>query len=87
MKKLFVALLALSAFTAMVGPVEAQVSSGRQRQKTMLQMEDEQKKKAAEKAEKDYEAAMQKTQGKGGEQTAVDPWANMREVDGSQAKR
>ena len=87
MKKLFAAMLALSTFTALTGPVEAQLSTGRQRQKTMLQVEDEQRKKDAAKAEQEYQAAMKKTQGQGADQSAVvDPWANMRAVDGSQPK-
>ena len=86
MKKLFAAMLALAALTAFTGRVEAQLTTGRQRQLTPLQAEDAQKKKAAEKAQQDYEAAMRKTQGQGDDQTAVDPWANMRAVDGSQPK-
>ncbi len=30
---------------------------------------------------------MKKTQGQAGPQSVIDPWANMREVDGSQPKR
>ncbi|HEX5212245.1 MAG TPA: hypothetical protein VFW22_10990 [Pseudolabrys sp.] len=86
MKKLFAAMLALSTLTALTSSVEAQLTTGRQRQKSMLQVEDEQKKKAAEKAEQEYEATMRKAQGQGGDQTAVDPWANMRAVDGAQPK-
>jgi hypothetical protein len=85
MKKLFAAMLTLTALTALTGPVAAQLSTGRERQKTMLQMEDEQKKKAADKAQKEYDATMRKTQG--GDQTVVDPWANMRTVEGAQPKR
>ena len=85
MKRLFAAMLALSTLAVLTGPVEAQLV-GRERQKTPLQAEDAQKKKAAEKAQKDYEAAMQKTQGQGGEQTVVDPWANMRAVDSTPPK-
>jgi hypothetical protein len=86
MKKLFAAMLALATLTAVTGRVEAQLTTGRQRQLTPLQAEDAQTKKAAEKAQKDYEAAMKKTQGQGDDQIAVDPWANMRAVDGSQPK-
>jgi hypothetical protein len=87
MKKLFAAMLALSTLTALTGPVEAQLTAGRQRQPTPLQAEEAQKKKAAEKAEQEYQATLRKTQGESGAQTAVDPWANMRAVDGSQPKR
>ena len=64
MKKLFAAMLALATLTAVTGRVEAQLTTGRQRQLTPLQAEDAQKKKAAEKAQKDYEAEMKKTQGR-----------------------
>lgn len=87
MKKLFAAMLALSTLAALTGPVEAQMTTGRQRQSTPLQADEAQKKKAAEKAEKEYQDAMKKTQGQGDAQTVVDPWANMRAVDGSQPKR
>ena len=87
MKKLFAVMLALSTLPVLTGPVQAQLSTGQKRQKTMLQVEEEQKKKAAEKADQEYRATMRKTQGEGGDQSAVDPWANMRAVDGSQPKR
>lgn len=86
MKKLFAVMLALSTLPVLAGPAAAQLT-GQHRQKTMLQVEEEQKKKDAEKAQKEYEATMRKNQGEGGDQAAVDPWANMRSVDGSQPKR
>ncbi|HTT48336.1 MAG TPA: hypothetical protein VMG39_10085 [Pseudolabrys sp.] len=79
MKKLFAAMLALTALT---GPGFAQSDK-----KTPLQVEQEEKKKAAAQAEKDYQAAMKKTQDQTTPQVAVDPWANMRQVDGAQPKR
>ncbi len=85
MKKLFATILALSALAALTGPVYAQLQ-GRERMKTPLQIEEEQKKKEAEKASKEYEAAMKKTQGQESAPAAIDPWANMRSVDGSQPK-
>ena len=54
---------------------------------TPLQIDEAQKKKAAEKAEKEYQAAMKKTQGQGDDKTVVDPWANMRGADDGKAKR
>lgn len=86
MKKLFAAMLALSTVPALTGPAQAQLT-GQHRQKTMLQVEEEQKKNDAAKAQKEYEAAMRKNQGEGADQSATDPWANMRAVDGSQPKR
>ncbi len=83
MKKLFAVTFALATLT---GPVYAQMSS-RQRIQTPLQIDEAQKKKAAEKAEKEYQAAMKKTQGQGGDKTVVDPWANMRGADDGKAKR
>ena len=87
MKKLLAAMLALPTLAALAGPAAAQLSTGRERVKTPLQVEDAQKKKAAEKAQQEYEATMRKTKGEGGDQTVVDPWANMRTVDGAQPKR
>ena len=81
MKKLFAVTFALATLT---GPVCAQSP---QTPQTPLQAEDAQKKQDAERAEKEYQAAMKKTQGHGGSQTVVDPWANMRAVDGSRPKR
>jgi hypothetical protein len=86
MRKLFAAILTLSALAAMTGPVYAQMGK-RERVQTPLQIDEQQKKKAAEKAEKEYQAAMKKTQGEGGDKTVVDPWANMRGADDGKAKR
>ena len=81
MKKLFAVTFALATLT---GPVHAQFQS---KQQTPLQAEDAQKKQDAERTEREYQAAMKKTQGQGGDKTVVDPWANMRAIDGSQPKR
>ena len=83
MKRLIATIAALVALT---GPLYAQMSS-RQRVQTPLQIDEAQKKKAAEKAEKEYQAAMKKTQGQGDAQTVVDPWQNLRGVDNANAKR
>lgn len=86
MRKLIAVTIALSTLAALTGPVAAQMTSGRQHGPTPMQADEAQRKKAAEKAQKEYEDTMRKTQGQGGDQTAVDPWANMRAVDGSQPK-
>lgn len=83
MKKLIVAIVALVALT---GPLYAQMSK-QSHAPTALQMEDIQKKKDAEKAEKEYQAAIKKTQGQEPVQTVVDPWQNLRGVDNANAKR
>lgn len=83
MKKLLVAMLALAALQ---GPVFAQLQ-GRERVKTPLQIEEEQKKKAAEKADREYQTEMKKAQGQAAPQAVIDPWANMRAVDSTQPKR
>jgi hypothetical protein len=79
MKKHFAALFALAV---LAGPAFAQADK-----KTPYQIEVEEKKKAAAQADKEYQAAMKRTQGQQTPTTAVDPWANMRQVDGSQPKR
>lgn len=84
MKKLLATMLAISAFQ---GAAYAQVSVGQQREKTPLQMEEEQKKKSAEKMELEYRATMKRTQGQEAPPAAVDPWANMRGVSGTPPKR
>lgn len=84
MKKLFGAILAI---TALQGAAYAQVSLGQQREKTPLQAEEEQKKKAAEKTDLEYQAAVKRMQGQQAAPATVDPWANMREVSGTQPKR
>ena len=85
MKRLIAIFAALAGFAALTGPLYAQMGK-RERIQTPLQIDEAQKKKAAEKAEKEYEATMKKTQGQGVDRTVVDPWANMRAVDGSQPK-
>jgi len=87
MRKTIAVTIALAALAALTGPATAQLTTGRQRQSTPLQAEDAQRKKAAEKAQQEYDATMRKTKGEGGDQTVVDPWANMRSVDGAQSKR
>jgi len=83
MKKLFAITFALAM---LAGPVYAQ-SHSRQTPQTPLQVEDAQKKKEAEKTEREYQAAIKKTQGQAAEQTVVDPWLNLRGVDDAKVKR
>jgi hypothetical protein len=80
------ALTALTALAALTGPVYAQMGK-RERVQTPLQIDEQQKKKDAEKAEKEYQAAMKKTQGQGSAQTVVDPWQNLRGTDDAKTKR
>lgn len=80
MKKFFAAVFAFAALTALAAPAFAQ------EKKNPLRIELEEKQKAAAQTEKEYEAAMKKTQDKQGQAVAVDPWANMRQVNGSQPK-
>jgi hypothetical protein len=86
MRKLLAAIVTLSALAALTGPLYAQMGK-RERIQTPLQIDEQQKKKAAEKAEKEYEAAMKKTQSRESAQTVVDPWQNLRGADDAKAKR
>jgi len=83
MKKLFAVTFALATLT---GPVYAQ-SHSHQTPQTPMQAEDAQKKKEAERTEKEYQAAMKKSQGPATGQAVVDPWQNLRGVDDGKAKR
>jgi hypothetical protein len=77
MKRLIATIAALAALT---GPLYAQASK-RQHAPTALQLDEQQKKKDAEKAEKEYQATMKKTRGQEGAATVVDPWQNLRGAD------
>jgi hypothetical protein len=83
MKRLIAILAALAALTA---PLYAQMSS-RQRVQTPLQIDEAQKKKDAEKAEKEYQATMRKTQAQETAQRVIDPWLNLRGADEAKTKR
>ena len=83
MKKLLATMLAI---TVLQGAAYAQVSLGQQREKTPLQMEEEQKKKSAEKMDLEYRATMKRTQGQEAAPVAIDPWANMRGVSSAPPK-
>jgi hypothetical protein len=80
MKRLIATIAALAALAVLTGPLYAQMGK-RERAPTALQAEDIQKKKDAEKAEKEYQAAMKKTQVQGTAPTVIDPWQNLRGAD------
>lgn len=82
MKRLFAI---ASAVAALSGPAYAQMHG--ENPKTPLQVEEEQRKKEAEKVDQEYRAAMKKAQSGPTEKAVVDPWQNMRTVDDSKTKR
>ncbi len=82
MKKLIAIALAAVALT---GPVYAQ--SKREAAKTPLQIEDEQKRKEAEKVDKQYKTFMDRNVDQSTAPVRVDPWQNMRGADDSKTKR
>ena len=82
MKRLFSIAFALAALS---GPLYAQQMRG-ERPKTPLQVEEEQRKKEAEKVDQEYTAAMKKGQIGATQKVVVDPWQNMRTVDDSKPK-
>jgi hypothetical protein len=84
MKRLIAVVIALAALT---GPLHAQTSMKKSGEKTPLQIEEEQKKKEAERVDEEYKAALKRAQGAAAEKTATDPWQNMRGVDDSKTKR
>jgi hypothetical protein len=55
--------------------------------KTPMQLIDEQKKKDAEEADKQYKSTMERTRKDAVETRASDPWQNMRGADDSKTKR
>jgi Cu2+-containing amine oxidase len=83
MKRLIAIIAALAALT---GPLYAQMGK-RERVQTPLQIDEQQKKKDAAKAEKEYQATMRKTQAQETAQTVVDPWLNLRGADDAKTKR
>jgi hypothetical protein len=82
MKRLIAVVIALAA---LMGPVYAQFKG--QTPPPPLQVEQEQKKKEAERVDQEYKAALKRTQGAAAEKTVTDPWQNMRGVDDSKTKR
>ena len=86
MKRVIAVIAGLSALAVLTGPLYAQ-GSKRQQAPTALQAEDLQKKKDAEKAEREYNAMMKKTQGQATPTERVDPWQNMRSADDGKAKQ
>jgi hypothetical protein len=83
MKKLIVVSAALAAFATLAGPAHAQKA----KEKTPLQIEDQQKKEEQERIEKQYNATLKKTSRTNEAAVAIDPWANMRGTDDTKAKR
>ncbi|HEY1310162.1 MAG TPA: hypothetical protein VGF02_04365 [Pseudolabrys sp.] len=83
MKKMIAVLAAFAAFAMLAGPAYAQ----RSKEKTPLQIEDQQKKEEHERIEKQYNAALKRTSKTDAAAAAPDPWANMRGTDDSKIKR
>jgi len=83
MKRLFAITFAIAALS---GPTYAQQMRG-ERPKNPLQVEEEQRKKEAERVDQAYQAAMKKAQSGPADRVVVDPWQNMRTVDDSKTKR
>jgi hypothetical protein len=83
MKRLVTVSAVLAAFAMLAGPAYAQ----RSKEKTPLQIEDQQRKEEQERIEKQYNAALKKTSKTDEAPAATDPWANMRGTDDSKIKR
>jgi hypothetical protein len=86
MKRLIAIIAALTALAALTGPLYAQMSK-RGQPPSALQIDEQQKKKDAEKAEKEYQAAMKRNQSRESAQTVIDPWQNLRGADDAKTKR
>jgi len=80
MKKLLAAMIALAV---LAGPAFAQ--NKRQTPDNPLKVDELQKKKDAEKIDQQYREIISRTAGQG-DAVRVDPWQNMRQVDGAQPK-
>lgn len=76
--RLFIATAALAACLA--GPALAQ-----KKDLTPLQVEEAEKKSAAEKVDRQYKAVIERTRKDA--ETRADPWANMRGADDAKSKR
>jgi hypothetical protein len=83
MKKLIAVTVALAALATLTGPVYAQ----RTKQQTPLQIEEAQRKQERERIEKQYDAALKKTDRSAATSPANDPWANMRGTDDPKTRR
>jgi hypothetical protein len=86
MKRGIAFIAALAGLAVLTGPLYAQ-GSRRQQAPTALQEQELQKKKDAEKAEREYEAMMKKTRGQAATPERVDPWQNMRSADDGKPKQ
>ena len=80
MKKLIAVSVALATFATLAGPAWA-------KDKTPLQIEDEQRKAEQERIEKQYNATLKKTSKTAETPAVTDPWLNMRGADDPKAKR
>ena len=83
MKRLIAVSGALAAVAVLAEPAYAQ----RTKDKTPLQLEEQQKKEDQARIEKQYEAVMKKNKAEAAAPVTTDPWANMRGTDDSKAKR
>lgn len=80
MKKLIAITAAVAALT---GPVYAQSA----KEKTPLQLEEQQRQTEREKIEQQYNTALKKTGKTADTPAVIDPWANMRGTTDAKAKR
>ena len=81
MKRSIAVSVALAAFAILAGPAYAQ------KNKTPLQVEDQQKKEERARIEKQYDAAMKRNKTETTTPVVNDPWQNMRGTDDSKIKR
>ncbi len=84
MKRLIAVSVTLAAFAMLAEPAYAQK---KEKEKTPLQIEDQQKKEDQARIEKQYEATMKRNKADAATPAATDPWANMRGTDDSKTKR
>ena len=82
MKRLIAVSVTLVAFAMLAEPAYAQ----RTKEKTPLQVEDQQKKEEQARIEKQYEATMKRNKTEGATPAASDPWQNMRGTNDSKNK-
>ncbi len=83
MKRLIAVSAALAAFATLAEPAYAQQT----KEKTPLQLEDQQKKEDQARIEKQYNATLKKTSKTDDAPAVTDPWQNMRGTDNSKTKR
>lgn len=83
MKRLIAVSVTLAAFAMLAEPAYAQ----RTKEKTPMQVEDQQKKEEQARIEKQYEATMKRNKTEAATPTITDPWQNMRGTDDAKIKR